>query len=292
MTLNGVSEMAQKLYVKVIHSLPGRVRLKLSIPPKKISELQKTVKAHPGIFEVRFSKHTNTLLVKFDRSETSQEELIIRVAVFLSLENDLQPVQAYSDTEVSEISNSAFLAGFLILTSVLSRILPQFTKFRSMVDWSAGIGTAYAIVDHGYEEFKERGNFDPEVLSVIYLLTSFSQGKFLPATILSWIASFGRHLIKFSSKNVEIYPQRISDSSSDKHNYEVVVHPLNQMPGKKMIFRFLPMIIMNLAMGDPRQIQGTLMEEIRKVSTDHGDILEGFGKFKNGIPIRIQYSKN
>ena len=59
-----------------------------------------------------------------------------------------------------------------------------------------------------------------------------------------------------------------------------------------MIFRFLPMIIMNLAMGDAGQIQGTLMEEIRKVSTDHGDVLEGFGKFKDGIPIRLKYSRN
>jgi len=284
--------MTDKLSIKVIHSLPGRVRLKLSITPKNINELYKTVKAHPGIYEVKFSSYTNTLLVKFDQVETSQEELIIRVAVFISLENDYQPVQAYSDTEVSEISNSGFLAGFLIGISVLSRVLPQITRFRSYVDWAAGLGTAYAIVSHGYDEFKERGNFDPEVLSVIYLLTSFSQGKFLPATILTWITAFGRHLIKYSSKNVEIHPQQVIDSGSDKTHYEVVIHPINKLPGKKMISRFLPMIIMNLAAGDPGRIQGTLMEEMRKVSTDHGDILEGFGKFKNGIPIRIQYGRN
>jgi hypothetical protein len=48
---------------------------------------------------------------------------------------------------------------------------------------------------------------------------------------------------------------------------------------------------MQMAMGDSsRVLQGTLLDEIKKVSHDHGEILEGFGKLQDGMPIRIQYS--
>jgi len=283
--------MKNNHYIKIIHSLPGRVRLKLPETPKDVKAMQKTVKGHPGIFEIAYSKHTNSVLLKFDTNETSQEELIIRVAVFLSLENNLQPLRVYSDVDVSEISEAAFLSGFFILISLVSRVFPQFIKIRNVIDWIAGIGTAYSIFDHGFEEYKERGNFDPEVLSVIYLLTSFSQGKFLPATFFTWIATFGRHLIRFSSKNVEIHPEKIADSPKNNPQYEVVITPINKMPGKSKLFNFLPMLLMNAAMGDKGSIEGTLMDEMRKVSVDHGEVLEGFGKFKNGIPIRMQMKK-
>ena len=46
-------------------------------------------------------------------------------------------------------------------------------------------------------------------------------------------------------------------------------------------------------MGDGgSSLQGTLLEEIKKVSVDHGAVLEGFGKLENGMPLRIQYSRN
>jgi hypothetical protein len=252
----------------------------------------RTVKNHPGIQQIQFNPHTNSILINFDNHETSQEELIIRVAVFISLENEFSPVQVFSDIKLSEMSDSAFLSGFLILISLAGRVLPQLSTFRSMIDWIAGMGTAYSIFDHGYKEFRERGNFDPEVLSVLYLLSSFSQGKFLPATFLTWIATYGRHLVRYSAQNVEIQPRRVESASKDKHQYEVASEPISRLPGQRMLFRFLPLLIMNAAMGDRGRIEGTLMDEMRKVSVDHGEILEGFGKFKNGIPIRMQYSKN
>ena len=31
---------------------------------------------------------------------------------------------------------------------------------------------------------------------------------------------------------------------------------------------------------------------IKKVSKDHGEVLEGFGQLQNGMPIRIQYKNS
>ncbi len=292
MILNGENKMNENIYINVVHSIAGRVRVRLSIAPQSSKEMIKMIKKHPGILNIEFTEITKSVLIKFDENETTQEELCIRLAVFLSLENEMHPVRIYSDTEMVEISDTAVFAGFIILLSLIIRIIPQTKGIRNIIDWIAGISTTYSIVDHGYEEFKEKGSYDPEVLSVIYLLTSFTQGRLLPATVITWIASFGRHLIRYSSKNVEIRPRLIESTKGKNEQYEVVINPVNTLPGRKMLFNFLPMLIMNTAVGGKENIEGTLLDQIRKVSTDHDDILEGFGKFKNGIPIRIQYNKN
>ncbi len=284
--------MNQDIILRVVHSLPGRVRLRMNILPVSPQNMIKTVKDHPGISEITFNPHTRSVLIKFEPGMTSQEELIIRLAVFLSLEKEFTPVRVLSESHAKEMSESAFISGFLILISLFGRVLPQAKAYQQLLSWLAGGATAYSIFDHGYKEFKERGNFDPEVLSVIYLLTSFSQGRFFTATLFAWIATFGRHLIRYSSENVEIKPQPVQTSQKDKAQYKVVINPLNQLPGRKLFFNFLPMVIMNIATGNRGAIEGTLMDEMRKVSADHDQILEGFGKFKNGMPVQIQYQRS
>jgi len=281
--------MSEDLSIKVLHSIPGRIRLRLSVAPQNTDEMQETVKNHPGIDQVLFSPVTRSLLLRYDPEETSREELIIRVAVFISSEYDLTPVKVFSDTKLAEMSDTAFFSGFSIVVSVLSRLIPQTKPYRRAIDWIAGMGTAFSILEHGYQEYKERGNFDPEVLSIIYLMTSFSQNKLLLAALFTWIAAFGRHLITYSSKNVVIVPRRVPGSPREKQQYEVVINPIHQLPGRMMLLRVLPMAIMHTATGDQTMVHGTLLEQIQKVSLDHGDVLEGFGTFKNGIPIKMQY---
>jgi hypothetical protein len=254
--------------------------------------MEKTVSSHPGIHEVKISHITQSMLLRFDPQTISQEELIIRAAVYLSLENDFTPIRIYSDIEVRELSNMSFLSGFLIISALGIKMFKRFSRIQPMLEWIAGISTAYSILDHGHRELKERGNFDPEVLSVLYLLMAFVQGNHLPASLFTWAATFGRHLLELPSKNVEIFPKKVG---GDKKNmqYEVVIKPINRLPGKQMLFKFLPALIMQTSMGDgARVLQGTLLDEIKKVSHDHGEVLEGFGQLQNGMPIRIQYSSS
>ncbi len=284
--------MRTELSIRVIHSLPGRLRLRMTVPPRSTRDMIATVRKHPGIHTLSFNPHTRSVLVTYDPAETSQEELIIRLAVYISQEHDLNPVRVFSNINTLEVSQSAFVSGFLILVALFSRVIPRLGNIRNTLDWISGIGTAYSIFNHGYDEYKKRGNFDPEVLSVVYLLSSFSQGKFLPATLFTWIATFGRHLVRFGSQNVEIQPRQTGDASGDKPQYEVAINPINQLPGGKNIFRLLPMMIMRVAVADQGRIEHTLMEEIRQVSKEHGEVLEGFGTFKNGIPIRMHYGQS
>ena len=278
--------------LRIIHQIPGRIRLKMNILPQDSTKMEKTVSSHPGILEVKISTHTRSLLLRFESDLISQEELIIRAAVFLSLENDFCPVRIYSDIDVKELSNMSFLSGFFIVGALGVKLFRRFSKVHQILDWIAGISTAYSILDHGHRELKERGNFDPEVLSVVYLLMAFIQGNHLSASLFTWVATFGRHLLEMPSKNVEIFPEKIGKNKKNDQ-YEVVIKPINQLPGKQMLFKFLPALIMQSSMGDSaRVLQGTLLDEIKKVSKDHGEVLEGFGQLQNGMPIRIQYKNS
>jgi hypothetical protein len=277
---------------RIVHQIPGRIRIKMNILPKDNQKMEKTVRRHPGILEVKITPITRSLLLRFESETISQEELIIRAAVYLSLENDFSPVKIYSDIEVKELSNMAFLSGFFVVSALGIKLFKRFNKIHSMLDWIAGISTAYSILDHGHRELKERGNFDPEVLSVLYLLMAFVQGNHISASLFTWVATFGRHLLELPSKNVEIWPKKVG-SSKNSMQYEVIVKPINRLPGKQVLFKFLPALIMQTSMGDgARALQGTLLNEIKKVSNDHGEVLEGFGQFQNGMPIRIQYTNS
>lgn len=281
--------MNQNPTVKIIHQLPGRLRIRLSNLPENPDNMVKKVREHPGIFEIKLTVITKSVLLSYDPSEISQEELILRIAVYISLENQHHPVNIYTDVDVKDMSQFAFFSGGLIIAALASRLFVNRVKLHSAFDWMAGIGTAYSIFNHGYSELKKRGNFDPEVLSIIYLLTAFMQGKFLPATFFTWITTFGRHLMDMPSKNVEIRPNVAADSDPKDPHYEVVITPISSLPGKKNLLKLLPTVIMHATMGETsKALQGTLLDEIKRVSQNHGEVLEGFQKFQSGIPIRIQ----
>jgi len=278
--------------LRIVHQLPGRIRLKMTMLPQDTALMEKTVSSHPGILEVKVSEPTRSLLLRYEPENISQEELIIRAAIYLSMENDFCPIRIYSDIDVKELSNISFLSGFFIVSALGIKLFRRFSRIQQMLDWIAGISTAYSILDHGHRELKERGNFDPEVLSVLYLLMAFVQGNHLSASLFTWVATFGRHLLEMPSKNVEILPKKVGGNKKNSQ-YEVVVKPINRLPGKQMFFKFLPALIMQTSMGDSaRVLQGTLLDEIKKVSQDHGEVLEGFGQLQNGMPIRIQYTNS
>lgn len=51
------------------------------------------------------------------------------------------------------------------------------------------------MAEHGYQELHARGSFDPEVMSVVYLINSIGKTNGMQASALAWALTFGRHLI-------------------------------------------------------------------------------------------------
>jgi hypothetical protein len=276
--------MAVTPNITVLHELPGRLRVKLSLPPLKPKSMEKAVRDHEGIALVKYTPITRTVLLQFDPQFVSREELVVRIAVFLSLENNNIPVHVFSQPQKEEMSDFAFYSAVLLAMGFVSKYILKTSKYNVVTEWAAGVGTAYAVLDHGLGEIKETGVFHPEVLSLSYLLISMIRGNFLPAAAFTWITTFGRHLINLPEAGVEIRPVASQEKTGE---VEVSITPIRSEANKAAMLSLVPAALKYAVTGDASGLQGTLIDEIREVATSHENVLDRLGKFKDGIPIKM-----
>ena len=106
-------------------------------------------------------------------------------------------------------------------------------------DWLAGLGTAGAVMDHAWKELRERGTFDPEVLSLAYLVTAFVRGNLLTASVVTWLASFGRHLVALPPAGVQVRPVEVDGQGNGRSRYEMMIGPDVDAPERvRILARF------------------------------------------------------
>jgi hypothetical protein len=281
-------EREKNPFLTIVHELPGRLRMKISSSLEDPKQLEKSVKGHAGILSVAYTPVTRAILVRFDPGEVSREEIIIRVGLSVALAFGSQPIHILTESQTHEVSDSAVYSGFLLAIAIANRFVNRQYRSGSWLEWTVGLGTAWSVLDHGVSEVKERGNFDPEVLSVVYLLTSLLRGNFLPAAIFTWLTTFGRHLIHAPATGVELRPMEFADENAENPYYEVVINPVRPESEKRVLLRLVPSVIKYAMTGKTEAGQGSLIEEIRKVSQIHGEVLEGLGGLRSGIPLRIR----
>ncbi|MBD3290065.1 hypothetical protein GF337_14760 [candidate division KSB1 bacterium] len=280
--------MMENPVVTIVHELSGRMRMRLSVAPKSDRRMIRSVKDHLGIEKIQYTPVTKSVLIQFNPEEVTREEILIRIGVYLSLDNESKPVRVYSQPRMREMSDSAFYSGLSLAIALLSRMFRGSTRKISMTEWMAGISTALAVLEHGWGEVKKRGYFDPEVLSVVYLVTALIRGNFLPAALFTWISTFGRHIIKLPPKGVELKPVELKNTKSGKKEYEVEVSNIQEQDNKMVVFNLVPAIWKFAFTGDSAISQKSLINEIQKVSKLHGEVLEGLEKFKEGIPLKVK----
>ena len=66
------------------------------------------------------------------------------------------------------------------------------------------------MVEHAYQELRVRGSFDPEVMSVVYLINSVGKPGAGRASLLAWIITFGRHLVPRAPRETPYLIKRAS----------------------------------------------------------------------------------
>lgn len=272
--------MPSKASVIVHHRLPGRVRLRLSLDILNLQRLRDSIIEHEGMESLQYTAVTRSLLLRFDPEKVSLEEILIRVALCLSLDHERRNVRILTTPAREEISDAPWYSAFLIITALAARLLSKDNTSTPM-SFIASIATAAAVVEHGIKEIEERGNFDPEVLSVFYLITSMLRGNDLPAAMFTWASTFGRHLLAAPKRGVEIRPVELDDGAT----FEVVVSPDTTPPSKSDILALLPSLFKYLVSGGKKR---ALLEELQEASRVHGEVLEGLGSFGNGIAIKFR----
>ena len=144
-----------------------------------------------------------------------------------------------------------------------------------------------AVLEHGWSEIKREGNFDPEVLSVVYLLIAILRKNFLPAAIFTWVSTFGRHLVNIPSKGVELRQVKKS-GQHDEARYEVEVSTIKNADDKMIIFSAIPSILKYAFTGDSMMTGRHLLQKIQEVSELHGEVLDGMESFQEGIQLKFK----
>jgi hypothetical protein len=273
--------------VTIVHELPGRLRLRLSHPMENARRLQRVISEHAGIEAVQYTAASRSVLVRYVPGHVSAEEIVIRAAMSLSLEHGHAAVRILARPQTRELSDSAFYSGLGLLAALGLRLARTDKGGGAAIDWLASLGTAGAALEHGWMEYRQRGNFDPEVLTVTYLLTAIMRGRALPAAIFTWITTFGRHLARMPASGVEVRPIQVG-GGADAPRYEVVIAPDRAAPDKMTLFGLIPTMVFNTLTGAAPGRRASLLDEIRRVSNMHDQVLEGVSDFRHGIPLRIR----
>ena len=278
----------EKPVVTVVHSLPGRVRVRFSQPPEDPERLAASVGEHPGMGTLAYTPATRSLLVQFDPHAITQEEITLRIAFQLALDRGGQSVRLLAAPEHSVIQDSAVFAAIGLATSLTMRWLKPTRAGPSPLDWAAGLGTAWSIVDHAWKELRQQGYFDPEVLTLAYLVTALVRGNFLKASVVTWLSTFGRHLIEVAPNGVEVRPLEVPATGGQGRRLELVVGPDTETPEHMRLLGGLQGVLKYAMSGGGAHGVRSLWEELRDVSRIHGEVLEGYGRTGDGIPIRFR----
>lgn len=278
----------QKPTITISHQLPGRLRLRLSHSIKHPERTIAKVKRLPGVLSADYTTISRSFLVRFDSLRVSREKVIIRVALCLSLDYAKVPVRIVAEPEVREWADSPFYSALALMAALAGRLVPSGGKTALALDWMAGLGTAGAVLHHGWLELRRHGYYDPEVLSVVYLATAFLRGQFLTASLVTWFTTFGRHILKPPPRGVELRITHTGDDSQASNRYGIII-AADRDDGRATKFsRFVPALIQHALIGGTGSEDCMWLSDIRHLVTIQGDVLQELGQVQDTTPVPLR----
>ena len=277
-----------ELEVKVVHTLPGRLRLLLSHPPRRPRQTERIVMGHAGITSAVYSDHTSNLLVRYDFEKIALEEIIVRTALCLSADYHLQPIVIKTSGARTSLSALSLFSGLSLLVAHTLALLTGKTNSLAL-QVICGLGTTAAVSEHIYLDLKERGHFHPEVLSIGYLLSSFIRGNVLKGATTAWMMTFARHLLEPPNKVLKLEAKAMEPAcDSQQCEYEAKIsRPLATQKGAMGMLSQLPHLVLGMYTDMQLTAEDRIFKEIQKLSQDHNDVLEGLEQLQHGIRLRV-----
>lgn len=201
------------LHLEVVSAIPGRMRLMLEKPIEDETPFRRI----NGMLACRYNPRIRTLLCQYDRERIHEEELIVRIgAIYAGLAGTKLLHVKRSEEEGFSMAPSGYLAlACITLDGVMMAAASPLTQ---VTRWLSAGATLGAVVEHGYQELHVQGSFDPEVMSVVYLINSIGKTNGFQASLLAWIVTFGRHLIPKAPRE-QVYLVR-------RNNQAVILTPV------------------------------------------------------------------
>lgn len=180
--------------ITIVHNLPDRVRIHFSVPPGNFRTLREELLQDGRIKQISYSPISQTSVIKYDHKEIELLHILKKIAIKLADEYKRQPIYVQSK-EVYRVSTLTRLSAIAILLAGTAHFLPVKAQLKNTAGIVAVVLTAASVIEHAYIEIKQTGSFDPETLSVVYLINSARKAEYVQGSFFTWLASFSRHLL-------------------------------------------------------------------------------------------------
>ena len=178
------------LHFEILHALPGRLRVQIEKP----IDSERIFRNVTCVLRCSYNPKIQTLLIEYDHDAVSEENLIVRLAAVYACEKQTKLLHIkHSEEKRFSMAPTGGLALALIGLDGLLKLTGA--QLAGVSGWLSTGATLAAVVEHGYQELQTRGSFDPEVMSIIYLINSIGKTNTFQASLLAWIVTFGRHLV-------------------------------------------------------------------------------------------------
>lgn len=276
--------MKVELSVTLLHELPGRIRMKLSAPQHNQERFEQALMAHDGLESVKYNPISKSLLVTYEIGHLTTEEILLRAAIALSVEYEYRPVEVHIGRSTEVMTDAAIIAGLMLLAAGGVQIFSR-AGSASWLTRATGVAVALAVGEHGWREAREHGYVHPEVLSVGYLLASWARGNILRGATVTWVASFGRHLLQGPEKCIDVRPINEVYQENEPRTYQIALAPQNQ---RFPLLRWAQGIMGIFGLSGFGGTVDSLYKEIQNMAQAHDRVMEGFDQETNGIPLTFR----
>ena len=180
----------------IVHSLPDRIRLHFSVPPVNFDTIKRDLLQDKRIKRLEYSRVSHTCLIHYDHREIELLHVLKMLSISLADEYNRQPILV-RPKYISRLTALTQISGLAIVLASASRIFQATSLTNAFLGWVAIGTTAAAVIEHAYTEVKQTGNFDPEAISIVFLVNSAGKGQLIRGALFTWLTSFSRHLLRF-----------------------------------------------------------------------------------------------
>ena len=214
--------------IVIAHKIKGRIRIKLSHPLRNGEELMKNLVKKDEIYKANYTDITKSILIEYNPYRISEDEVIIRVIALYSKSYDMIPIRLIYESKKKNLPPMACYSLVMLGIGGISKYITMNQQISDFINWAVVGTTIGAIGEHAYNEINERGYFDPEVVSVMYLINSVTKGEFLLPSAVTWLTTFGRHLIELSYGGLMISVREFKNRDGNKY-FDVSVKTDNEL---------------------------------------------------------------
>ncbi len=276
----------QDLGISIIHYLPGRLRIRLFRPPRKIERIQSEILGHKGVCCVKFNPIARSILIYYNPTEIEVAEIIVRIGISLSVDYGMRPVNIFSSKQTIGFNNLDNYSLISVALAGVAKLLRVKGETLSLLNYNAGLSTLMAVIKHALSEMKLSGSPHPEVVSAVYLVNAILKKDMLLASIFTWMVTFGRHLVAAESDNITLQAFKVLKEDGHKNYYDVAIKDFNQSSDKNSIVRLFTDLT-RYFIGMNSYQSSSMINKIKKVSKSHGDILEGLNSKDEMVFLRL-----